>query len=177
MTRGAVSIRPAMPGDLDSLAAIHEAAAREGYRHIFPADASFPLDEVRADLHRHLTCPDAHILLAEIGCAAAGFIAVGPMLAGEGEGLGGGSSGSPGQTYLLHVHPAHWRGGLGSALHDRALAALAADGFTSAIMWVLERDERARHFYERRGWQADGGRRRERYAIEIDVVRYRRALV
>lgn len=174
--RAALTIRAAVVGDLEALAAIHEAAALEAYRHIFPAGAPFPREESRADLSHHLTAPATRAFVAEAENAIVGFIAVGPTLTGEGEGFGDALPGSLGQTYLLHVHPAYWSGGIGGALHDRAMAALAGDGFASAVMWVLERNERARRFYERRGWHADGARRRERYAIEIDVIRYRRAL-
>ncbi|MEX0808845.1 MAG: GNAT family N-acetyltransferase [Dongiaceae bacterium] len=174
--RAAFTIRPAGAGDLDTLAAIHEAAAREAYRHIFPADALFPREESRADLRHHLTAPATRAFVAAANNAIVGFIAAGPTLAGEGEGFGDALPGSLGQTYLLHVHPAYWSGGIGGALHDRAMAALAADGFASAIMWVLERNERARRFYEQRGWQQTGGRRIGRYSVGIAVIRYRRTL-
>jgi ribosomal protein S18 acetylase RimI-like enzyme len=176
MTDGAVSIRPATIGDLDVLAAIHEAAAREGYRQVFPADAEFPREEARADLRRFLEAEGFRAFIAEDGGIAIGFVAAGP--ASE-DGESGKTHPVPGrgaQIHLLHVRPLRWNGGIGTALLDRALAALAADGFVAAFLWVLERNERARHFYERRGWQTDGGRRKERYAIEIDVIRYRRTL-
>ncbi|MEX2201253.1 MAG: GNAT family N-acetyltransferase [Dongiaceae bacterium] len=174
MSRAVFTIRPAVAGDLDALVAIHEAAALEAYRHIFPAGSPFPRDESRTDLRQYLTAPATRAFVAEASEALVGFIAAGPTLAGEGEGFGDGLQGSLGQTYLLHVLPAHWGGGIGGVLHDRAIVALAADGFASAIMWVLERNERARRFYERRGWQQTGGRRIGRYSAGIAVIRYRR---
>lgn len=33
---------------------------------------------------------------------------------------------------------------------------LAADGFTHAYLWVVDGNARARRFYEREGWKADG---------------------
>ncbi len=44
-------------------------------------------------------------------------------------------------------------------LHDEALRTLAAGGSTSARLWVLEDNARARRFYERRGWRRDGSDR------------------
>jgi ribosomal protein S18 acetylase RimI-like enzyme len=177
MTRGAVSIRPAGLGDLDALAAIHEAAARAGYRHIFPADAPFPRDEARADLRQFLEAESFRAFVAEDEGIVIGFVVAGPALEDCESNRAHPAPGRIAQIHLLHIHPTQRNGGIGGALHDRALAALVADGFAATILWVLDRNERARHFYERRGWQTDGGRRKERYAIEIDVVRYRRALI
>ncbi len=44
-------------------------------------------------------------------------------------------------------------------LHDRALDALREEGVQTARLWVLEHNRRARRFYERRGWTADGSTR------------------
>jgi hypothetical protein len=37
-----------------------------------------------------------------------------------------------------------------------ALVALRGADFTTATLWVLGTNARARRFYERRGWQPDG---------------------
>ena len=55
-------------------------------------------------------------------------------------------------------HPRSWGAGHGSALHEAAMDHLAKEGFGEAVLWVLEGNERARRFYERRGWRADGAR-------------------
>ncbi|MEX2298846.1 MAG: GNAT family N-acetyltransferase [Dongiaceae bacterium] len=173
MTGAAVSIRSAAIGDLDRLAAVHEAAARAGYRHIFPADAPFPRDEARGDLRQFLESESVRVFIAEDRNITVGLVVAGPAPEnGESPVV----SGRVAQIHLLHVLPLRWNGGIGTALHHCAMTALVADGFATAILWVLERNERARRFYEQQGWQTDGGRRRERYAIEIDVIRYRRAL-
>lgn len=38
-----------------------------------------------------------------------------------------------------------------------AVGHLAANGFRSVVLWVLAGNRRARRFYERHGWRADGG--------------------
>jgi ribosomal protein S18 acetylase RimI-like enzyme len=43
-------------------------------------------------------------------------------------------------------------------LHDRALEHLRAQGFREATLWVLERNNRARGWYERIGWRSTGAR-------------------
>lgn len=54
------------------------------------------------------------------------------------------------------------------------LAALRANGFTTASLWVLEDNPRARRFYEREGWRPDGGRREEEFfGVPTTEVSYR----
>jgi hypothetical protein len=56
-----------------------------------------------------------------------------------------------------------------------ALDHLAEAGFTSAILWVLTTNDRARRFYEAGGWRRDGTERTEHMSgARVDEVRYRR---
>ncbi len=49
---------------------------------------------------------------------------------------------------------------------------LLAKWFDSAVLWVHPPNQRARRFYERRGWQTDGTeRRQEVLGIEVPEVR------
>lgn len=69
------------------------------------------------------------------------------------------------------------RTGVARTLLVRALGDLRARGFRLGILWVLNVNARARRFYERGGWQADGGARTDtvgrfvlhqmRYAIDL----------
>ncbi len=56
----------------------------------------------------------------------------------------------------VYVSPEAWGTGLADVLHDAALAELRSRGVDRARLWVLEGNVRARRFYERRGWRADG---------------------
>jgi GNAT superfamily N-acetyltransferase len=56
----------------------------------------------------------------------------------------------------LYVRPGAWGTGLAVVLHDLAVAERRARGVSEARLWVLERNARARRFYERLGWRADG---------------------
>ena len=58
-----------------------------------------------------------------------------------------------------------------------ALAALAAQGSTVVTLWILISNDRARHFYSRRGWELDGATKVvEMDGVTLSEVRYRRAL-
>lgn len=64
--------------------------------------------------------------------------------------------GTIGEIYAFYVHPAAWGHGRGDALMTASIATLTQDGWSSALLWVLEDNPRARHFYERHAWLPDG---------------------
>lgn len=65
-------------------------------------------------------------------------------------------AGSTGELYALYVTPAWWSAGVGRALMEAVLAALREAGYASAVLWVLAENARARRFYQRAGFAADG---------------------
>lgn len=65
-----------------------------------------------------------------------------------------------GELTSLYLEPGSWGTGVGSELHDTAMVALGG-AHTQATLWVLEANERARWFYERKGWVLDGPSRVE----------------
>ncbi len=79
-----------------------------------------------------------------------------------------------GELSSLYVDPQQWGRGLGRRLHDAALEHLGREGWSEAILWVLEDNIGAQRFYERLGWRLDGGRGE---VWDAPTVRMRRALV
>jgi ribosomal protein S18 acetylase RimI-like enzyme len=79
-----------------------------------------------------------------------------------------------GELYSIYALPEAWGTGAAPALMAAVRGALRASGFTTASLWVLEDNPRARRFYEREGWMSDGGRREEEF-LEVPVaeIRYR----
>ena len=50
-------------------------------------------------------------------------------------------------------------------------------GFRNATLWVLASNDRARRFYEREGWEADGATKVDEFGtVEMREVRYARRL-
>jgi GNAT superfamily N-acetyltransferase len=97
------------------------------------------------------------------------FSAVGPARDAAAE--------TTGELYALYADPDHWGTGAGRALVEAARAALAGLGFSDALLWVLDGNERAARFYEADGWRPDGARKPlERGGRGAYVVRYRRSL-
>jgi GNAT superfamily N-acetyltransferase len=61
----------------------------------------------------------------------------------------------------LYLDPAVVGTGVGRALVRHALDDLRARGVRAAVAWVLDSNARARRFYERGGWRADGTEKSE----------------
>jgi ribosomal protein S18 acetylase RimI-like enzyme len=83
-----------------------------------------------------------------------------------------------GEVYAIYVHPDHWRNGVGRALLDAGIATLDAAGHRPIRLWVFDANARARRFYERHGFVADGERtsytvrRPSGEDVDLDEIRY-----
>ena len=100
-------IRAARADEAKTLLAIQRGACVAAFAHIFPPELyPFPDDLIRTVWHAALADPDVEVFVAEA----------------DGEPMG---SVSVGGDFLrtLYVLPAHWRTGIGTALHDHALEA------------------------------------------------------
>jgi GNAT superfamily N-acetyltransferase len=75
----------------------------------------------------------------------------------------------------LHVHPARKGTGSGSRLFDAAVRHAREVAAGSVTLWVVEGNETARAFYERKGMVTDGGRTVHTLGADgtMPVVRYR----
>jgi ribosomal protein S18 acetylase RimI-like enzyme len=161
------TLRPALPRDLESLAALHVETWQAAYRGLIPEPllAKVDLEHGRRRLVSRLGQDPPRVLLVEDQGAALGFCRFGPAK-GESE---------IAEVFALNVAPAHWRGGHGRRLLDGAHQRLAAEGFREAWLWVLEGNQRAREFYEAIGWAPDGAHRVEGEAegAALAELRYR----
>ncbi len=76
----------------------------------------------------------------------------------------------------LYLHPHYFDQGIGKALLERAVAGVRSQGFLQAMLWVLEDNARAIHFYRREGWKPDGTRAPCFRALNAPALRFRLAL-
>jgi ribosomal protein S18 acetylase RimI-like enzyme len=80
---------------------------------------------------------------------------------------------SMGEIVALYVDPDKWNRGLGAALVAGALQCARRREFRVAMLWSLERNTRARRFYESQGFREHGSRRtNERWGIALEELRY-----
>jgi GNAT superfamily N-acetyltransferase len=120
-----------------------------------------------ADTHR--------LLVADLDAVVAGFAYVGPS-----------DTAGAVELHAVHVEPHLVGAGVGRALMVGALAELTALAESAdrsgpdarrAVLWVFDGNVRARDFYVKGGWTADGGRRDAPIGPElIAQVRYSRPL-
>ncbi len=165
-------LRAAIPADALAVARIHVRAWQAGYRGLLPAPY---LDGLRAEDRAarytfDVVAPDRPAtIVAVAGDAICGFATTGPATGDETAGAG--------ELLAIHVDPDCWRRGVGRALIAAARARLVRDGRTEAVVWIIDGNERAAHFYEADGWSRDGGRRvDEVWGVEVSELRYRRSL-
>jgi len=160
-----VLVRPASREDAAAIADVHVLTWRAAYAHIFGAERVAEIgDGRRAQWDERLADPppDRHVFVSEEGGHVTGFVSVGDSRDEPGKG----------ELYAIYVLPEAWGSGAGAALMTSALEALR--GYSSATLWVLEDNPRARRFYEREGWILDGGRRDEELlGMTVTELRYR----
>lgn len=138
-------IRAARADERDLVAAIHRESAMRAYAGIFPPDEPFPWELTLARWRSFV----GQLRVAVLGDAdePVGFVAF-----------------DDNELHALYVLPEHWSTGIGSHLLEVAACAHQ--------LWVLLRNDRARRFYERNGWAADGTQRLT--AFGVTELRYRR---
>jgi ribosomal protein S18 acetylase RimI-like enzyme len=87
-----------------------------------------------------------------------------------------GLAGETGELYALYVAPAHWSTGAGRALTDAALDGLRAAGYRRVVLWTLIENARARRFYDKAGFAADGATNVLAGLGKVEELRYARDL-
>ena len=144
--------RPATPADLTAIATVRIRSWQEAYRGTVPQDYLDSMD-VAAEVARREGSPLDGQHVAEAGGNVVGWLFVGPYRADEGEEVPGPSCGEVGAIYTL---PEVWGLGVGRRLMTYGLGELRRLGLQPVLLWVLVANERARRFYERAGFRADG---------------------
>lgn len=151
-----VGVRPARPDDATALGALQAAAFRAAYAAILPATQIDSAAFAATWLVAITTPPTARhaVLVALAGPQVVGLAALGPA-----EGHPDLDPGATAEVYALLVDPAARGVGHGSRLQQAAVDKALELGFTAAVAWVAEPDERLRAFLVSSGWAPDGARR------------------
>jgi GNAT superfamily N-acetyltransferase len=177
MGRPNVTVRWAEVKDARAIAGVHVASWRAAYPGLLPDEILAGLSvEAREREWREWLAEGGerqHTLVAERGGAPIAFCTLRLPSADEGE------REDVGEIPALYVDPRHFATGAGTVLIEAGLEAMRERGHREAILWMLDGNERAAAFYERRGWHRDGGRRPSRYypgLVGPTEVRWRRTL-
>jgi len=150
-----VLIRPPTPDDAERIAAVHTRSWQALGGVLDPGYlAGLDLAASAARWRSKLADPNppTRDLVAEVDGLVVGLASYGRSFDPDAPWTG---PSTLGELQHLYVDPAHWSAGIGAALYDAALTALAADGFATGRLWVIRGNDRAIGFYCRRGWRPD----------------------
>lgn len=176
------SIRVAERADADGITDVQVASWRAGYAHVFPQSVLYAddFDATRRAFWNGWRFTPGHRLAVAVepgdgdqGDRVIGFASYGP----ERERTG--SVPGRGELYAFYFHPDRWGTGAASALMEHTEERFRAEGFASAVLWVLDDNPRARRFYEKHGWEASGvGAEFDVYCdVAVPEVEYHKDLV
>lgn len=156
-----------MSDDVAAVAALHVAAWRAAYRGIIPDDflAALDVKDYEARHRARVGDPTLEFLVADGGGGVRGFAILGRSRDAD--------AAADGELFAIYVDPAAWGEGHGAALMRESMTRLLALGFTRSRLWVLRDNFRARRFYERHGWEADGVEKLRTIGVPLVEVRYR----
>ncbi|MDF9812780.1 GNAT family N-acetyltransferase [Streptomyces sp. SPB162] len=146
MDTASVTIRDAHPDDLDDIADVHRRARATYYAGHLPEEEYDGPDELgrcRAGTERAIGAADRRVLCALREGRIVAFAVLGFRPGDE-------------KLYQFHVDPDLWRAGLGSALHGACVTAWQDAALETVRLDVFAPNRRARAFYARQGWVADG---------------------
>jgi GNAT superfamily N-acetyltransferase len=167
-------IREATIADARPIAEIHVRAWRGAYRGQVPDDFLDALSvEDRLGQHEWTIRNPREtwrLWVVEDDGGVIGFAVTGPSEDAD-------ADERTGEVYAIYLEPDRVGTGFGRTLFAHAVEDLRARGFTTATLWVLETNERARRFYETAGWTPDGTTASERFdCAMLPTVRYRASL-
>lgn len=75
------------------------------------------------------------------------------------------------ELICIHSLQNNWGKGYGSKMMDKVLEDIAAAGYTRSMLWVFEENERAKTFYEAKGFVKSGKSKVSLDAVEVMYVR------
>lgn len=172
--RRMLEIRPARIEDAEALATVHVRSWQAAYVGLIPQQY---LDNLSVDARRldrwnrtlaETAWPRSGTLVAVLDERVVAFVGISPSRDDDQD------SATVGEVQAIYAVPEVWGRGIGRALMSSAIAALTDAGFSSATLWVLDTNARARRFYEAGPWRPDGTiKREERGAFVLQEIRYR----
>jgi GNAT superfamily N-acetyltransferase len=165
------TVREATVADADAIGRVQVETWRTAYARLLPRETidAFDVGARQAMWREGLARtpqPGSATFVALVEDKVVGFTTVGASHSEDGTG----------ELYAIYVDPLRWGSGAGRALIERAEASLRESGFPSALLWVLEGNERAERFYRAAGWEHDGEKEDDFQGAAVIELRYRKQL-
>jgi ribosomal protein S18 acetylase RimI-like enzyme len=162
-------IQKAQVADAEKIAEVHVESWRTTYAGQFPDEYLAALSvPARTEIWRELLEKhQAHVSLFVENGVVAGFVSSGKSRDQDSTSQGAG------EIYAIYLKAEHQGRGLGRQLWNAAISSLKEQGFSSAVVWVLDTNLPARDFYKKMGCQLDGATKAESIGGKpIREVRY-----
>lgn len=83
---------------------------------------------------------------------------------------------SVGEVWGIYIHSDYWGKRYGSRLFDFVISELKKRGYKEITLWVLEKNQKARTFYEKKGFLFDGTKREINLGEKLIEIRYSLAI-
>jgi GNAT superfamily N-acetyltransferase len=143
------AVRRAGSDDGHAIAEVQVETWRAAYDGVMPQAVldGLDVDERALWWKRSVVAEGYAAFVADQGDHVVGFVSVGPCSDAE----------HAGELHAIYVRPDVWGTGAGLALMDAGVDWLA-ERWPEAVLWVAEKNPRARRFYERYGWIAGTSR-------------------
>ena len=164
------TIEPATDLDARAIAQVHVLAWQHAYRDLLPADylAGLSVDWRETVWRDAIALGEPQVLVARLVGEVIGFASFGRSRDAD-------APAGCAELWAIYLSLTAWSRGIGRALWQAARDALAAQGFGSVTLWVMEGNARAIRFYEAAGFvlDADSAKRFEIGGQPLVEVRYR----
>ena len=166
-------IRLATVEDASAIGELHVRSREFAYRGLMPDESLDRTIAARDDRiarwrsNLATAGPDVRCWLAEDDDVVVGFASTGASRDGD-------AAPYTGEVLAIYLDPVVIGRGMGRTLFQHAIDDLLRRGFAPLTLWVLDENQRARHFYEAAGWFADGATKAEEMSgAVLQEVRYR----
>ncbi len=154
-----MNIRAITASDIPTIAALHIEGWKGAYGGIVDQAYldSLTIEKRIEDWTGWLAADESTVFLAEDAGVPAGFVVTGRTKTPP----PGSSPIRPshsGEIYALYLAPDFWRKGIGTALIKHGARHLKEQKHSTICLWVLDKNQRAKAFYEKMGGQKLGGK-------------------
>ena len=144
MSQALITIRRAIPGDAEQIAAVHDAAWREAYRGLIPGRELERLIARRGpDWWRRAVLQGSRLRVLSLHGAVGGYVSYGRNRAP--------SLPFGGEIFELYLAPEYQGMGFGARLFRAGRRDLAENGLHTMLVWTLSDNQRAVNFYRHLG--------------------------
>jgi ribosomal protein S18 acetylase RimI-like enzyme len=167
-----MNIREATSDDAIGISKVHVDSRKAAYRGIMPDSLldSLEYDRRTKYFSQAIENGSDEIFVSELDGQIVGFMTIGPCRDQDVD------KKITGEIWGIYLLPEHWRKSIGSLLCRHATQILFSRGYSEVTLWVLSQNVESRHFYEKMGFNLDGGIKTHNFGTPLEIVRYRRKL-